>query len=118
MLALDRLEPGAACAGKVYFLSQDEPLQISDLINRIIGAAGLPACNKTISLQAAHKLGAVFEAVYFLFRIKSEPPMTRFLAQQLATPHWFDISAAKRDLGYQPKVSINEGIDRLRDYLK
>ncbi len=117
LLALDRLEPGAACAGNVYFLSQDEPLQISDLINRIIGAAGLPACNKYISLQSAHKLGAVFEAVYFLFGIKYEPPMTRFLAQQLATPHWFNISAAKRDLGYQPNVSISEGIDRLGNHL-
>ena len=117
LLALDRLQPGAACAGKVYFLSQDEPLQISDLINRIIGAAGLPACNKYISLRAAHNLGAVFEAVYSLFGIKSEPPMTRFLAQQLAAPHWFDISAAKRDLGYQPNVNISEGIDRLRIYL-
>jgi len=117
LLALDRLEPGATCAGKVYFLSQDEPLQISDLINRIVAAAGLPACNKYISLRAAHKVGAVFEAVYSLFGIKSEPPMTRFLAQQLAAPHWFDISAAKRDLGYEPNISISEGIDCLRDYL-
>ena len=117
LLALDRLEPGATCAGNVYFLSQDEPLQISDLINRIIGAAGLPACNKYISLRAAHNLGTVFETVYSLFGIKSEPPMTRFLAHQLAAPHWFDISAAKRNLGYQPDVSISEGIDRLRNCL-
>ncbi len=117
VLALDRLEPGAPCAGNVYFLSQDEPLPISELINRIIAAAGLPACNKVISLQAASILGALFEVVYALLRIRREPPMTRFLAHQLATPHWFNIDAAKRDLGYQPGVSISEGMDRLRNYL-
>jgi nucleoside-diphosphate-sugar epimerase len=117
LLALDRLEPGAACAGKAYFLSQDEPLPISDLVNRILDAAGLPACNKYLSLRTAHRLGAVFETVYSFLGIRSEPVMTRFLAYQLATPHWFDISAAKRDLGYQAKIGIDDGMNRLRDYL-
>jgi nucleoside-diphosphate-sugar epimerase len=39
--------------------------------------------------------------------------MTRFLAQQLATSHWFDISAARRDLGYEPQVGLDEGFRRL-----
>lgn len=117
LLALDLLTPQASCAGKAYFLSQDEPLQSADLINRILSAAGLPPCHKTISLRAATFLGALFEAVYSLCGIKSEPPMTRFLAHQLASPHWFNISAAKKDLGYRPTITIDGGIERLRTWI-
>ena len=48
-----------------------------------------------------------------MLRLDAEPPMTRFLARELATAHWFDITAARRDLGYEPKVSIEEGLKRL-----
>ena len=41
-----------------------------------------------------------------------------FVANELATSHWFDISAAKRDLGYSPRVSINEGLKTLEEWLK
>ena len=118
LLALDLLTPQAACAGKVYFLSQDEPLQSADLINRILSTAGLPPCQKFISLGAATFIGTLFEILYSIFRIKSEPPMTRFLAHQLASPHWFNISAAKKDLGYRPDITIDEGIERLRTWMQ
>ncbi|NBO93229.1 MAG: hypothetical protein EBV06_13100, partial [Planctomycetia bacterium] len=48
----------------------------------------------------------------------AEPPMTRFVARELATSHWFDLTAARRDLGYEPRVSIAEGLERLRKWLK
>lgn len=44
--------------------------------------------------------------------------MTRFVARQLSTAHWYDISAAKRDLGYRPEVNVDEGLRRLRDWLQ
>ena len=50
-------------------------------------------------------------------RLPGEPPMTRFVANELSTAHWFDISAAERDLGYCPEVSIEEGLKRLREWL-
>jgi len=58
------------------------------------------------------------EAVYALLGRQEEPPMTRFLARELATAHWFDLSAAKRDLGYRPAVSIDEGLRRLAERLQ
>jgi nucleoside-diphosphate-sugar epimerase len=116
LLALDRLGPDAACAGKVYFLSQDEPIQTSTLINRILDAAGFPPCDQYISLRAANAVGAVLELIYTLLRIRREPLMTRFLANQLATTHWFNISAAKRDLDYTPGKTIDEGIELLRQW--
>jgi nucleoside-diphosphate-sugar epimerase len=114
LLAHDRLQLGAPCCGRAYFISQGEPLAIGELINRILDAAGLPPVKKTISPGAAYAAGAVMETFFGLLRIKSEPQMTRFLARQLATAHWYDISAARRDLGFEPKVSIDEGIERLR----
>ncbi|MBI1372372.1 MAG: NAD-dependent epimerase/dehydratase family protein [Phycisphaera sp.] len=120
LLAADQLmEYGAdaACAGKAYFITNGEPVPIRELIDRIIGAAGLPPVRKHVSPGVAYAAGAVLEAVYRLFGIKSEPLMTRFVARQLSTAHWYDISAAKRDLGYEPRVSIDAGMIELREWL-
>jgi nucleoside-diphosphate-sugar epimerase len=117
ILAADRLSPGAVIAGKAYFLSQGEPVPTWEFVNRILFAAGVGPVTRSVPLWAAYTTGAVLEAWYGLFRIDSEPPMTRFLARELATSHWFDISAARRDLGYEPKVSIDEGLRRVGAWL-
>ena len=114
LLALDRLALGAQCAGRAYFISQDEPVRQCDLVNGILAAGGLPPCEKFISPGAAYVVGAVLEFVWRVMGRSDEPMMTRFLAKQLGTAHWYDISAAKRDLGYTPLVSIAEGLTRLK----
>ena len=113
ILAGDRLEPGSPIAGKAYFLSQGEPVVLWDFINRILERANLPPVQKSISFSMAWTAGMLFEALYRLLRLKGEPPITRFVARQLATAHWFDISAARRDLGYAPLVSTDEGLQQL-----
>lgn len=113
LLAADRLRPGSEIAGRAYFISQGEPVDISDLMNRIIATAGIPPIKRIVPPGLAYAAGWLFEILYTLFRIKNEPPMTRFLAKQLSTAHWFDISAARRDLGYNPKITIEEGLKRL-----
>ena len=117
LLAADRLQPQAALAGKAYFISNDEPMPIGKLINGIVTAAGLAPVTRTISPRAAYVIGAVLETAYGLLRLSAEPPMTRFVARQLATSHWFDITAARRDLGYDPAVSIDQGMLRLKESL-
>ena len=84
-----------------------------DLINGILNAGGLPPCDKSISPKAAYALGAAMEIIWRMLGRSDEPMMTRFLARQLATAHWFDISAARRDLGYTPLVTVAEGLARL-----
>ena len=118
VLAAEGLAPGALHAGKVYFISNGEPVPVGLLIDRIVDAAGAPPVTRTVSLRAAVAVGAVSELVYRALRLGGEPLMTRFLAEQLATAHWFDIGAAKRDFGYLPRVSIDEGMDRLRTHLR
>jgi nucleoside-diphosphate-sugar epimerase len=115
LCAHDALEPGAACAGRPYFIAQDEPVPARDLINGIVGAAGLGPVTKTISPGAAKAVGAVLEAAWTVLPLSGEPPMTRFLAEQLSTDHFYDLSAAKRDLGYEAQVSMEEGLRRLAD---
>lgn len=112
LAALDRLGANAACAGKVYFLSNDEPLPVKEIVNRLIACAGLPPCNKHIPTAIAYTIGAVMELCYTVLPLKGEPLLTRFVASQLSTAHWFDLSAAKRDLGYRAEVSITEGLAR------
>ena len=114
--AADRLSPGAAPAGKAYFISNGEPLPLWDMVNRILAAAGLPAETRCVSPALAYAAGTVCEAAWRTLRLSGEPPMTRFVARELATAHWFDISAAKNELGYQPRVSIDEGLRLLQDW--
>lgn len=114
ILAAERLEAGAPAAGKSYFISNGEPMPLWDLINAILEAAGAPRVDKSVPAWAAWTAGLALEAVYSGLNLQGEPRMTRFLASELSTAHWFDISAARRDLGYQPKVSVAEGLSRLR----
>jgi nucleoside-diphosphate-sugar epimerase len=113
LLAADRLEPGSPIAGRPYFISQGEPVPLWPFINQILEIAGLQPVTRRIPARVAYAVGAGLEAVYGLLRIRSEPPMTRFVAQQLSASHWFDITAARRDLGYEPAVSTEEGLRRL-----
>jgi 2-alkyl-3-oxoalkanoate reductase len=113
LLAADRLEPGSTVSGRAYFLSQGDPWPLWDLINGILRAADLPPVERRVSPAVAGMAGAFLEGVHRLFRLPGEPAMTRFLAHQLSTAHWFNIEAARRDLGYRPAVSIEEGLGRL-----
>lgn len=114
LLAARKLRPGARCAGKAYYISNGQPLPMGVLINKILDAGGIPPVTKNISARTAYVAGAIFEFVYTLLRRKKEPIMTRFVARQLSTAHWFDIRAAKRDFGYTPRVSIKQGLKRLK----
>ena len=117
LLAADRLAPGSLIAGKAYFITNDEPLPLWDLVNRILAAAGLDPVTRTVPYTVAYAAGWMLEKLYALLGREDEPPMTRFLARELATAHWFDISAARRDLGFEPAVSLGEGLHRLEEYL-
>lgn len=118
LLALDKLvtDPGTV-GGKTYFISNDEPLPQRVIIGGLLKAAGLDVDIQAISPHIAIAAGTVLENVWKLFRLKSEPPVTRWSAEHLSTAHWYDISAAKRDLGYVAEISIIEGLELLAESL-
>ena len=115
--AAHALADGAPVAGKAFFISQGEPVNCWDWINEILRLADLPPITKSISARAAWNLGRALEGIWTVLGRRDEPRMTRFLAAQLSTSHYFDISAAQRDLGYSPRVSTAEGMRRLGDWL-
>jgi nucleoside-diphosphate-sugar epimerase len=118
LLAGERLAPGSAIAGKAYFISNGEPIPLWEMINRILAAAGLPPITRSISPWLAYAVGSLCEGIWGLLNLSGEPPMTRFVAHELATAHWFNIDAARRDLGYVPEITISEGLVNLRECLK
>ena len=118
LLAADELSLGSHLAGRAYFISQGEPLPVWDLINLILEAAGSPPITRTIPVWTAYAIAAATEKLYEAFQWKDEPPMTRFVVRELSTSHWFDLTAARRDFGYAPTVSIHEGLRRLATWLR
>ncbi|MFZ1934663.1 MAG: NAD-dependent epimerase/dehydratase family protein [Thermoguttaceae bacterium] len=113
LLAADALAAGSPVAGRAYFISQGEPVNCWKWIDELLVMAGLPPVRRSLSLPAAWVLGAACEAAYWLFRLQGQPPMSRFLARQMATSHYFDIGRARRDFGYEPNISMAEGMRRL-----
>ena len=101
-----------------YFITNDEPVNCWEWINEILKLAGIDPVQRRISLPAAYAAGAVLEGMWTLLRRTDEPRMTRFLAAQLGSSHYFDIGAAKRDLGYAPRISMEEGMRRLSAWLR
>ncbi len=118
ILAADALKENPEISGRAYFITQGEPINAWEMINKLLHAGGKPPIKGRISYKAAYRIGSLMEFVYRLLRIKSEPRMTRFVAGELAKSHWFDISAAKRDLKYNPKISTEEGLKYLQESLQ
>ena len=114
LAALDALAPGAACAGRAYFISNGEPRTMRETINGLLAAVGVPAVTRTIPFRAAYAIGAACEGLWSVLPLRGEPPMTRFLAEQLVTTHWYDMAPARRDFGYVPAISFDAGLQRLR----
>ncbi len=108
----------ASPAGKAYFISQGEPVNCWQWIDEILALVDVPPVAKSLSFDMARRIGAGCEMIYRLLGLSGEPPMTRFLAAQLSMSHYFDISTARRDFGYEPRVSTEEGMQRLAEWLR
>ena len=112
-LAVERLAPGAPPAGRAYFISQGEPVDLWQFVGRLLRLAGAPPVRRRVPRWLALAAAGLAEGAGRLLRPAAAPPLTRFLVREISSSHWFDISAARRDLGYAPPVSIAEGLRRL-----
>ena len=115
--ALDAVTPRSPCAGKAYVISNGEPRTVNELMSRICDAAGVDFSPRHVPAVIARNLGSVVERVWPLFR-KDEPPITRFVAEQLGTAHWFDQRPAHADLNWKPTVSLDDGFVRLAQWFE
>ena len=118
ILAAEKLIENRGLSGNVYFISQGEPIYLWDMVDHILMSAGEEPVRKSIPKNLAYAIGYSMEVLYRCLHIRSEPRMTRFLANELARHHWFDISAARKDLGYEPEVSLADGLIQLKDWMK
>ena len=123
LLAADALQPGSRAAGSpaagaVYFISQDAPVNMWRWINDLLARLDISPIKQRLSLKLARAAGAVLEGLYRILPLKGEPRMTRFLASELAMSHYYDISRAKRDLGYSPQYTMDQALEETIDYLK
>jgi len=118
VLALEKLLAGdLRASGKAYFITDGDPVGCWDWISTILHCGGLVPPKKSISLAGAYRIGALLEGFYRTLGIRSEPPMTRFVALQLGVDHYFRIDAARKYLGYEPQGDRNSRIDALRAWL-
>jgi 2-alkyl-3-oxoalkanoate reductase len=106
------------CAGKAYFITNAEPVVLWDWVNGLLRATGVPEVTRRVPLPVAYALGAACEALWVGLSREGEPPMTRFIAAELAKDHWFSPEAARRDLGYEPRVSMASGTAELLECLR
>lgn len=110
--AADTLAPGAPNAGKPYFITDLDAVSLWPWIGGFLTAVGLPPISRGVSAGFAKFVGGVMEWVWRTFHRPGEPPMTRFVAAEMATSHWYDLTAARTDFGYTPLVGPQEGLDR------
>lgn len=113
LLAADALRAGKQLGGRAWFVSDDEPLGVWTMADRMLACAGEGPVTRSVPAGVAYAVGAVLEGAHWLTRSAKEPMITRFAASELSHAQWFNIGAIKRDLGYQPLVSVDEGLRRL-----
>lgn len=108
LLAMNALLENPHSAGRAYFISQGDPYPLWDFINQILVANNLATITKKVSASIALPMATIIEKICLI--LNEEPPLTRFLVEEMATDHYFDISAAKKELNYKPRYSVSEGI--------
>ena len=118
LLAVEALNSKPEAAGRNFFITNGEPARVWDFINSIIQIAGHEPVQKKIPEKVALLAAGIAEYLHKVFKVNSEPFMTRFAIKELCTNHWFDITSARKILGYNPRISYADGFKHLKDYLK
>ncbi|MBT3636470.1 MAG: NAD-dependent epimerase/dehydratase family protein [Opitutae bacterium] len=118
LCAMKTLLGDESAGGKAYFISQDEPVRLWPWLNHLFAEIGLPPLEKSIGFGKAHFAGLVLEKIWRLLRFRGDPPMTRFVACQLAHDHWFSPQAAKADLGYEPIANMEQCLEKSLPWLR
>ncbi len=116
--AADRLQPGASWAGKAYFINDPQPVVLWEWINKLLGRLDVPQVKRHISPGLARTVGAVAETVWRVLGLAGEPPMTRFVAEQLCRSHSYSLAPAQEAFGYSPVVTEQVALDRTVEALK
>ena len=107
------LERAPQVHGNSYVVTNGEPRPVAELLEGICAAAGVKVPSWRVPAGLARAAGTLIETAWRVFPGTDEPPMTRFLAEQLSTAHWFDQRRTRLDLDWRPAVTLDEGLARL-----
>lgn len=107
-----------AAQGQALVVTNGEPRPIAELLGGICRAGGVVPPARSVPGALARGAGAVIERAWLRLGRTGEPPMTRFLAEQLSTAHWFDQRHTRSVLDWRPSVSVDEGLGRLAAYYR
>lgn len=120
LAAGERLEPGAPVAGRAYFITNGEPMPFWDFVRHVLARLGLPPIRWAVPHQLVYAIASVKEGFEALrgAEVSPEDGLTRFAIRYMCTHHYFSIERARRELGYDPKVSVREGIERTCRFLE
>ena len=110
-------DPGRV-GGRAYFVTDGAPVRLWEVVERVVALVGYSVGHRPVPRPLAYAAAYAIEAVWRAGRLRSEPPITRYLLDLISQDHWFDISAARRDLGYEPRVRLEEGLARMRESLQ
>jgi nucleoside-diphosphate-sugar epimerase len=112
VLAAAALDDRSTAGGRAFFISQGTPVPLWEWIGRVLALHDAPPVRRRISATAARLLATVAETVWKTCRLTSDPPLTRFLAEEMSTDHNFNINAARQELGYTPSCTVWEATER------
>lgn len=113
VMAFEALRPGSPVGGQAYFIGQG-PVKLWDFLAQVLKRAEINPIEGQLSVRSAYLVGAAMERLWKIAGITNpEPPMTRFVALNLGTDHWFSHEKALRDFGWRPEITLEEGLDRL-----
>lgn len=118
ILAAQSMVDSSVVGGQAYFIGQERPVKLWQWINELYRDLAIAPIRRSVPFPLAFALGTILETFYLLFSPATEPPMTRFLAEQLARSHYFSHAKARKDFGYTPVVSLEEGHRRLLSWLE
>lgn len=110
--AADALAEDSPVRGSAYFIGQEKPVNLWAFIRALLEQLGAPPIRRRVSYATAWRLATVIERGYIMLGIAAEPPLTRLTVSQMASSHWFDLSAARRDFGYEARISTEEGLQK------
>lgn len=117
LAALDRC---VEARGQALVVTNGEPRPVAELLAGVCRAAGAPEPKRHVPVQLARAGGTLVESLWTLTeglrpaRSGDDPPLTRFLVEQLSTAHWFDQRVARQVLQWQPRVTLDEGFAELQ----
>ncbi|MBT3153722.1 NAD-dependent epimerase/dehydratase family protein [Streptomyces sp. CHD11] len=113
LLALDRLRQSPGTGGRAYFIGQDDPRPLREITRHFLRAAGVEARWCAVPPRLAGVGAAAAEVFLRAARSPRTHALSRFLVAELLHPHWFDLTAARRDLGFEPPVGFDAGVAEL-----